>query len=154
MKRRLALSLVALPWASAAFAQTTPEQTRALQAALQRFCGSAPLQSGKVQLEIASLVDNGNTVPLTLRVNHPANDPNPLQAVALFCERNPNPEVFEATLNPRHNTTSPISLSTRVRLVTSQPITAVARLANGECWVQRVNVIVTLAACLEPEDGG
>jgi sulfur-oxidizing protein SoxY len=40
-------------------------------------------------------------------------------------------------------------VSTRIRLATSQQLVAVARLADGSCWAQRVDVVVTLAACIE-----
>ena len=40
-------------------------------------------------------------------------------------------------------------VSTRMRLATSQGITAVALLSDGSGWIDRVEVLVTLAACIE-----
>jgi len=40
-------------------------------------------------------------------------------------------------------------VSTRIRLATSQQLVAVARLSDGTFWSQGVDVLVTLAACLE-----
>jgi sulfur-oxidizing protein SoxY len=37
-----------------------------------------------------------------------------------------------------------------MRLARSQRIVAVAKAADGRCWQAGVDVIVTLAACVEP----
>lgn len=139
MKRRalvMAAGVVLLPPARA-----TPE---AMAAAIRDFSGGAPLREGRVKLDIAPLVDNGNTVPVSLSV--PEVPPQQVLALALFNERNPNPEVIRASFGPRAGARV---LATRMRLATSQALVAVARLADGSCWSQRVEVVVTLSACLE-----
>jgi sulfur-oxidizing protein SoxY len=146
-RRELLIATAALP--ALAWAQATPEQLSALQNAITRFTGGAALQSGKVQIEIAPLVDNGNTVPVSVRADHPMRADDHVAAIAIFSERNPSADVFEATLSPAWGKAE---VSTRMRLVTTQTLTAVAKLSNGQCFAQRVNVIVTLAACLEPDE--
>lgn len=139
MKRRalvLSIGVVLLPRARA-----TPE---AMAAAIRDFSGGAPLREGCVRLEVAPLVDNGNTVPVSLSV--PDLLPQQVVALALFNERNPNPEVMRASFGPRAGTRL---LATRMRLATSQALVGVARLADGSCWSQRIEVVVTLSACLE-----
>ena len=39
--------------------------------------------------------------------------------------------------------------TTRIRLATSQQLVAVARLSDGSYWTHTVDVVVTLAACIE-----
>jgi sulfur-oxidizing protein SoxY len=140
LKRRDALAAVAglvlLPPARA-----TPE---AMAAAIRGFTGGAPLREGKVQLEVATLVDNGNTVPVTISVA--GVPPGEVAAIALFNERNPQSEVVRFDFGPR---AAARTVSTRIRLATSQQLVAVARLADGSCWAHRVEVVVTLAACIE-----
>jgi sulfur-oxidizing protein SoxY len=40
-------------------------------------------------------------------------------------------------------------VSTRIRLATTQQLVAVARMSDGFCWTHTVDVVVTLAACIE-----
>ena len=122
-------------------AKAAPE---AMAAAIRGFTGGAPLREGKVQLEVATLVDNGNTVPVTIRV--PGVPAGEVAAIALFNERNPQSDVARFDFGPR---AAGRTVSTRIRLATSQQLVAVARLADGGCWSQRVEVVVVLAACIE-----
>jgi sulfur-oxidizing protein SoxY len=122
-------------------ARAAPET---MAAAIRGFTGGAPLRDGKVQLEVATLVDNGNTVPVTIGV--PGAPAGEVAAIALFTERNPQSDVLRVEFGPR---AAARTVSTRIRLATSQQLVAVARMTDGSCWSQRVEVIVTLAACIE-----
>jgi len=41
------------------------------------------------------------------------------------------------------------TVSTRIRLATSQTLVAVARMSDGSYWTTQTSVIVTLAGCIE-----
>ena len=118
--------------------------TNTWQGALAAFAQGATLQAARVSLLIDAVVENGHTVPVTVSYSGPA-DGARVQALAVMTERNPAPEVVEFSLSamalPR--------VHTRLRLATSQGVWAAARLTDGSCWVQRVDVLVTLAACVE-----
>ena len=115
-----------------------------LQAAILAFTGGAAVQDGKVKLDISPLVENGNTVPVTVSV--PGLEATQVRRLALFTERNPQPEVAVFQLGPLAGRAE---VSTRMRLATSQTVVALAQLADGSCWQQRLQVVVTLAACVE-----
>lgn len=117
-----------------------------LDAAIRAFTGGTPVRAGKVRVAIAPLVDNGNTVPLSVSVDHPMRPDDHVTAIAVFSERNPQHEVASFGLGPRN----PVAkVSTRIRLATSQKMVAVARLSDGTYWSGEIDVIVTLAACIE-----
>lgn len=117
-----------------------------LQAAVLAFTGGAAPQTGRVRIEVAELIDNGNAVPLTVHVDSPMTGADHVQRIAVFNELNPQREVITASLGPLAGVAR---LSTRIRLATSQQLVAVARMSDGSHWQHRVDVIVTLAACLE-----
>lgn len=123
-------------------------QSGELAAAVSAYAGGAPVKSGKVKLEVAKLVDNGNVVPVTVTVDSPMTAAEHVTAVAIYNERNPQREVAKFTLGPR---AGKALVSTRIRLATSQKLTAVARLSDGSYWSDTVDVVVVLAACIEGE---
>ena len=121
----------------------TPDE---MEAAVRAFTGGAPVREGKVHFEIAPLVENGNTVPIGIDVDSPMTTADHVQAIAVFNERNPQPQVATFVLGPRAGRAT---VATRIRLATSQKLMAVARLSDGSHWSRSVDVIVTLAACVE-----
>jgi len=124
-------------------ATATPDS---LRAALAAFTGGAPLREGRVALDIAPLVENGNAVPVNISVSSAMTAADHVRRIALFTSRNPQPEVLVMHLGPRSGRAV---VATRMRLATSQQVLAVAELSDGTFWQQGVDVIVTLAACVE-----
>ena len=125
-------------------ASATPEE---LSAAIASFAGGAAVRAGRVNLDVAPLVENGNTVPITLSVQSPMTPADHVKAIAVFNERNPQPDVVVFRLGPRAGRAL---VATRIRLATSQRLVAVAQMSDGTFWSHTVDVIVTLAACVEP----
>jgi sulfur-oxidizing protein SoxY len=118
----------------------------ALVALTRAYAGGGPVREGRVTLEIAPLVDNGNSVPITVSVLSPMTAADRVVGIAVFNEKNPQPEVAEFTLGSRAGRAK---IATRIRLATTQKLVAVAKMSDGSCWTHTVEVVVTLAACLE-----
>ncbi len=119
-----------------------------LAAVIDAFAGGATVRPGRVALSVALLVDNGNTVPVTVSVESPMTAADHVTEIALFNERNPERDVARFRLGPRAGRAV---VSTRIRLATSQKLAAVARMSDGTVWSHTVDVVVTLAACVEGE---
>lgn len=124
-------------------AAATPE---ARDDAVRRFAGGVAIRPGRVHLDLPPLVENGNAAPLTVRVDSPMTPADHVRRIAVFNERNPQPHVITVELGPRSGRAA---LATRIRLATSQRITAVAEMSDGSFWSDGADVIVTLAACVE-----
>ena len=140
----LGTSLLIPPPAAAA---SLPDDLPAdLLAAIKAFTQGAPVREGRVMFEVAALIDNGNAVPILVSVASPMTATDHVTAVAVFNERNPQRDVVNAQFGPRSGRAE---LATRIRLATSQKLVAVARMNDGSCWSKTVDVIVTLAACIE-----
>ena len=63
-----------------------------------------------------------------------------------FNEKNPQRDIISVHLGPR---AGKAAFSTRIRLADSQNVVAIAEMSDGSLWSDTVEVIVTIAACLE-----
>lgn len=121
-------------------------QSDSLAAVVRAYAGGAKLIEGRVKLDIAPLIDNGNSVPIEVSVESPMTATDHVVAIAVFNEKNPQRDVVEFLLGSR----APLAhVATRIRLATTQKLVAVAKMQDGTCWTHTVEVLVTLAACIE-----
>jgi len=140
MKRRaFLLTVLAFPVLSRA-------DLKEEQDAIAKVIGNAKPNKGKVTLELPQLVENGNTVSMSVKVDSPMTEKEYVKAIHVFTEKNPQPYVASFHLGPRAGRAL---VATRIRLADSQTVTAIAELSDGSFWSQQVEVIVTLAACTE-----
>jgi sulfur-oxidizing protein SoxY len=123
--------------------EATPET---MASAIRMVTGGANVQAGKVKLDIPPLVENGNTVPMTVTVTSPMTSTDYVKSIHVFNEKNPQPNLGNFYLTPRAGRAQ---VSTRVRLADTQKITAIAKLSDGSFWSVSADVVVTLAACTE-----
>ena len=117
-----------------------------LNAAIRNLVGEAPVHAGKVKLDIPPLVENGNTIAMSVAVDSPMTETDYIKAIHVFNEKNPQPDVISVHLGPR---AGKAAFSTRIRLADSQSVVAIAEMSDGSLWSDTVDVIVTIAACLE-----
>jgi len=134
--------------AGAVFVRPVAAQSEELAAAVAAFAGGATVRPGRVKLEVAKLVDNGNVVPVSVSVESPMTAADHVTAIAIFNEKNPQRDIAKFAFGPR---SGKASVSTRIRLATTQKLVAVARLSDGSFWSDSADVIVVLAACIDGE---
>ena len=113
---------------------------------VRHWSGGARVTEGRITLDIAPLVENGNAVPISVRVDSPMSATDRVQEIIVFNQRNPQRDVVRFTFGPA---SARAEGSTRIRLAMSQQLVALARLADGSLWSHHVDVVVTLAACVE-----
>jgi len=124
-------------------AHATPDE---MQAAIRKVTGQAPVRRGRVKLAMPPLIDNGNSVSLSVAVESPMTPADHVKAIHVFTEKNPLPNVVSVFLGPRAGRAS---IGTRVRIADTQTVTAIAELSDGSFWSGSASVVVTLSACLE-----
>jgi sulfur-oxidizing protein SoxY len=124
-------------------AEATPEM---MKAAIRDVVKGAAVRAGKVKLDVPPLVENGNTVPLTVSVSSPMTEADHVVSIHVFNEKNPQPNVGNFYIGPRAGRAQ---VSTRIRLADTQTLTAIAKLSDGSFWSATADVVVTLAACTE-----
>ena len=124
-------------------AQATPDM---MKAAVHRVIGEAPVRQGRVTLDIPPLVENGNTIAMSVKVDSPMTATDYVKAIHVFNEKNPQPDIISVHLGPR---AGKAAFSTRIRLADLQNVLAIAEMSDGSFWSDTAEVIVTIAACLE-----
>lgn len=124
-------------------ARATPE---AMRAVMRTIVGDATPKKGRVKLDLPPLVENGNTVPMTVTVESPMTSKDHVTAIHVLNEKNPQPYVITAHLGPRAGRAT---FSTRIKLGDTQNVVAIAQMSDGTFWIGEAEVIVTIAACLE-----
>lgn len=124
-------------------ASATPASMRA---AIRKVVGEAPVTKGRLKIDLPPLIENGNAVSLTVAVESPMTVEDHVKAIHVFTEKNPQPNVISVQLGPRAGRAT---FATRIRLADSQKVIAIAEMNDGSFWSDEIEVIVTLAACLE-----
>ena len=137
-------------FATPAFAQLDPniaaKRKAALEEAIHAVTRGAPVRQGRVKLDVPPLVDNGNTVPISVTVDSPMTAADHVRVINVLTEKNPQPFVLTAHLGPRAGRAS---ISMRGRIADTGNVIAIAEMSDGSFWADRVDVVVTLSACLE-----
>ena len=122
-------------------ASATPESTLA---AIKKLIGSkAPTQS-RIKINLLDIAENGSTVPMTVHVESPMSEADYVKSVHLFADGNPLPDIGSFNLGP-HNGKAQISV--RIRLAKTQHIVAVAEMSNGETFIARRKIKITIGGC-------
>jgi sulfur-oxidizing protein SoxY len=107
--------------------------------------GIKPRRSG-VEIELPQIAENGNSVPIGIRVASPMSAADHVKAIYIFAERNPRPLIATFHLGPHSGRAE---ISTRVRLAGTQRVTVLAELTNDRFLVGPAYVLVTSAACMD-----
>ncbi len=124
-------------------ALATPEN---MKSALRQIVGEAPVKAGKIKIDLPPLVENGNTVALGVSVESPMTAKDYVKAIHVVTEKNPQPNVISVKLGPR---AGKADIQTRIRLADTQTVVAICEMSDGTFWSDKVDVIITLGACLE-----
>ena len=116
-------------------------------AAIRAAIGDTDVKPGRVKLDIPLLVENGNAVSMTVTMADPLGAGERVRSLHVFADGNPLPNVMNVSFGPRAGAPR---IATRIRLATSQTVTAIVRMQDGTCWSDSVELLVTLAACVDP----
>src|SRR5690554_2184801 len=107
--------------------------------AISAFTGGATPEMGRVSLDVPEIAENGNTVPMTVRVDSPMTADDHVEAVLILTSANPNPGVATFNFTPMSGSAE---ANTRIRLAETQDVIAVAKMSNGTYFMDRKGVRV------------
>lgn len=118
--------------------------TKEADAAIKKIIGSRKAKSGRIKLEVPQIAENGNTVPIGLSVDSPMSKADYVKTVHIFADANPNPDVASFHFTPR---SGKAYVSTRMRMAKTQNVIAVAEMSNGDVYMAKNEVKVTIGGC-------
>ncbi len=131
-----------LPLTSPAFAQA--QDAANLEAALKKAIGDAKPVSGKINLDLPEIAENGNTVPFSATVESPMTDADYVKTLHVFAPGNPQADVASFSFTPA---SGKASISSRMRLGRTQDVYAVAEFSDGKFYMAKRAVKVTIGGC-------
>ncbi|HAB46998.1 MAG: sulfur oxidation protein SoxY [Betaproteobacteria bacterium] len=135
-----AAALIAAPWHDATAKASAAAET------IARITEGKPLSPGRIYMELAPLVENGNSVAVKFGVQSPMTDADHVRAIHLVSEGNPLPNIVSCHFTVL---SGKAEVMTRVRLAESQRVWAIAELSDGSFWRTHADTVVTLSACTE-----
>ena len=118
----------------------------AVNDAIRTITGGAQVRRGRVKLDAPALIENGNSVVLGVSVESPMTQADYVKTIHVFAPMNPLPNMVSVHLGPRSGRAQ---FTTRTRVADTQTLMALAEMSDGSFWSDQVNVVVTIAACLE-----
>ena len=145
MRRRRFLQLTLATAAAPAMAQRF-QPAQDVAPLLAKLTGGARPELSGVEIELPQIAENGNSVPMRVKVDSPMTPEDHVTEIHILAERNPRPLVGTFHLGPRSGRAE---IATRVRLAGTQKVTVLAALSGNRYRLGEVDVLVTSAACLD-----
>lgn len=112
--------------------------------AIKKITSGKEEMSSKVILDTPQIAENGSTVPITVRVNSPMNADDNVKSLHLWADGNPNPNVASFHFTEM---SAKAQVATRIRLMKTQNVIAVAEMNDGSFALAKSKIKVTIGGC-------
>jgi sulfur-oxidizing protein SoxY len=132
----LTLSLLAVEESAATPAEADAE--------IAKFMGERSAESGKIAIDLPDIAENGNTVPLSIKIDSPMNADDYVSDILILTDGNPYPGVARFQLTPMSGRAE---AAMRIRLNTTENVIVVAKTSAGKIFADRRLVKVTVGGC-------
>ena len=113
-------------------------------AEIAKFTGGKATESGKITIDLPDIAENGNTVPLAIKVDSPMTAGDYVSEIRVIADGNPNPGIVKFHLTPMAGRAE---VATRVRLNSTENVIVVAKTSTGRFYAERKVVKVTVGGC-------
>jgi sulfur-oxidizing protein SoxY len=132
----LTLTLIAVDESAATPAETDAE--------IAKFTGGKTAENGKIAIDLPEIAENGNTVPMAIKIDSPMTAEDYVSEVLVVGDGNPNPGIVKFHLTPAAGRAE---IGTRIRLNSTENVIVVAKTSTGKFYAERKVVKVTVGGC-------
>jgi sulfur-oxidizing protein SoxY len=132
----LTLTLLAVEEGAATPAETDAE--------IAKFTGGKAAETGKIAIDLPEIAENGNTVPMSIKIDSPMTADDYVSEILVVGDGNPNPGIVRLHLTPAAGRAE---VGTRIRLNSTENVIVVAKTSTGKFYAERKVVKVTVGGC-------
>ena len=108
------------------------------------FLGGKEPVKGKLTVDLPEFAENGATVPLVASVASPMTEASYVTEILVLAEANPTANVVRFRFTPA---SGKADVSLRIRLSASQNVWVLAKTSDGEVYLEKKPVKVTIGGC-------
>ena len=113
-------------------------------AEIAKFTGGKATQSGKIAIDLPDIAENGNTVPLSIKIDSPMTADDYVSEIRVIADGNPNPGIVGFHLTA---VAGRAEVATRIRLNSTENVIVLAKTSTGKLYADRRMVKVTVGGC-------
>ena len=113
-------------------------------AEIAKFTGGKTAENGKIAIDLPDIAENGNTVPLSIKVDSAMTADDYVSEILVVGDANPNPGIVRFHLTPMAGRAE---VATRIRLGGTGNVTVAAKTSTGKLYADRKAVKVTVGGC-------
>ena len=114
------------------------------EAEIAKFTGGKTAEAAPIAIDLPEIAENGNTVPLSITIDHPMTAESYVSDILVVSDANPRPGIATFHLTPLSGRAE---AATRIRLAATQNVIVVARTNAGRLLTARKQVKVTIGGC-------
>ena len=117
---------------------------KSVAAEISKLYGDRAMGTGRIKLDLAQIAENGLAAPIGVEVESPMTEKDFVRSIHIFADGNPAPGVVTFKFTPDCGRAA---ASTRIRLAQSQNIVVIAEMSDGQLFLHRQDVKVTVGGC-------
>ncbi len=136
-----AVAAVGLPIGG--FMESVLASPRDAKKRLSELTGGIKPKKARVAIILPKVTDQGDFVPLRVAVESPMSEEDHVKAIHIVAERNPTPMVASFHLS---RAIGKAQVSTRIRLVKTQVVVAVAEMGDGSVYLGKARCKISTGA--------
>jgi len=113
-------------------------------AQIAKFTDGKTAENGKIAIDLPDIAENGNTVPLSIKIDSAMTADDYVSEILVVGDANPNPGIVRFHLTPMAGRAE---VATRIRLGGTGNVTVAAKTSTGKLYADRKAVKVTVGGC-------